>query len=110
MVNNYLFILIEAVSFISVFAGIAAAIIMLRINKRFGTGILASGFKTVALGIGLIAIGIIFDAFQVYFQTIFNLSYSPFFIAVKEILFLLGTYTIVIGSKKTGDNLESLVN
>jgi len=108
MTDKFLFILIQSISFISVFAGIAAAVMMFRINKKFGTGILAMGFKTVALGIGLIVTGIVFDAFQVYFQTIFNLAYSPILIAIKELLFLLGTYTIVIGIKQTRDKLESL--
>lgn len=109
MFDNFFFILIQSISFISVFAGIAATIMMLKINKKFGTGILASGFKTVALGIGLVAMGIIFDAFQVYLQTLFNLNYSPIFIIIKELLFLIGSYTIVVGTKKTGDKLESLI-
>jgi len=108
MSNNPLLLIMQVVSFISVFAGIAAGIIMLKINKKFGTGILASGFKTIALGITLIALGIVFDTAQVYFQTISNSGYSPILIVIKEILFLIGTYTIVIGSKKTGDKLESL--
>jgi len=108
MNNNPLLLIIEVVSFISVFAGIAASIIMLKLNKKFGTGILASGFKTIALGITFIAVGIVFDTIQVYFQTISNLDYNPILVVIKEILFLIGTYTIVIGSKKTGDKLESL--
>lgn len=106
-ISRLLLIAVQAGAFISAFAAIAAGIIMTRVTKKFGTGILASGFKTISLGIFLIALGIVFDAVQVYFG-----SLSPQIVialtVLKEIFFVLGTYVIVIGSKRTGDKLESL--
>jgi len=99
-------ILIEAGSFIAAFAAIAAAVMMQSVTKKFGTGILASGFKTIGIGVLFIAIGIIIDAINAYIQ-LSSIVITAVLIS-KEILFVLGTYIIVIGSKKTGDKLESL--
>jgi hypothetical protein len=104
-------IVTESGSFISVFAAIVAAAIMLKLTKKFGSGILASGFKTISLGIFLIAVGILVDAVLNYinssgFQSLEQIS--AVLQILKLVLFVLGTYVIVIGSKKTGDSLESL--
>lgn len=100
--------LIEAASFIAAFAGIAAAIIMSRFIKKFVTGILAMGFKTIGIGIFILALGIIIDAVEIYIQASSFPSIFNFLLIVRQILFVLGTYVIVIGSKTMGDKLEKL--
>jgi len=100
-------IVIQAGSFISAFAAIAAGVLMSSVTKKFGTGILASGFKTIAIGVLFIAGGIIIDAIESYLQ-VNDLTVSVVVLLVKYTFFIIGTYIIVIGSKKTGDQLESL--
>lgn len=107
MDTRILTILVEATSLIAGFAAIAAGIVMASVTKKFGTGILASGFKSIAIGVLFIAAGIMVDAGESYIQ-ISNIAVSSAILLFKEILFVLGTYIIVIGSKKTGDKLESL--
>ena len=99
---------VQAGAFISAFAAIAAGVIMAAVTRKFGTGILASGFRTISLGIILIAFGIIFDAAQVYFNLTNNPQLITIIIGLRELLFVAGTYIIVIGSKRTGDKLEAL--
>jgi len=106
-------ILIESGSFISAFAAIAAGIMMASVTKKFGTGILASGFKTNSIGVFCIAIGIITDAINSYLLATGYGSLLPSIVTIallltKEAFFVIGTYIIVIGSKKTGDKIESL--
>ena len=106
-------ILIEAGSFISAFAAISAGFMMASVTKKFGTGILASGFKTNSIGVFCIAIGIIIDAVNSYLQVSGYASALPEIVSIglllaKEVFFVVGTYVIVIGSKKTGDKIESL--
>lgn len=107
--HKLLTIIIEAGSFIAVFAAIVAGVLMAQVTKKFGTGILAAGFKSISVGVFFIAAGILTDAVQSYIQ-VSNSSFEVIaaFIVVKEALFVIGTYIIVIGSKKTGDKLESL--
>lgn len=100
-------VLIEAASFISAFAAIAAAIIMARFIRKFVTGILAIGFKTIGIGIFVLALAIIIDAIELYIQASQNKEISLLLI-IRQIFFVLGTYIIVIGSKKMGDKLEAL--
>lgn len=112
-VQRFLTILIQVGSFVAVFAAIVAGVLMAQVTKKFGTGILATGFKSISLGVFFIAGGILLDAIQNYlFQPQAGQPLSENILAaiiiVKEILFVLGTYIIVIGSKKTGDKLESL--
>src|SRR4051812_15672633 len=107
MDSHILTILVEATSLIAVFAAIAAGVVMASVTKKFGTGILASGFKSIAIGVLFIAAGIMIDAIASYVQTA-DIAISSAIILVKELLFVVGTYIIVIGSKKTGDKLESL--
>lgn len=100
-------LLLQAGSFIAAFAAIAAGIIMARLTKHFGAGVLAFGFKAIAIGILFIAAGIVVDLLSTYLL----MSDRNIILIVqilKEILFVIGTYIIVIGSKKTGDKLESL--
>jgi len=106
-VSKLLTIVIQAGSFIAAFASISAGIIMLSVTKKFGTGILASGFKSISVGVLFIAAGIIIDAINSYIQINSNTVLTAVLI-IKEALFVIGTYIIVIGSKKTGDKLESL--
>lgn len=105
--TKLLTILIQGGSFIAAFAAIAAGVIMLQVTKKFGTGILANGFKSISIGVLFIAAGIIIDAINSYIQ-ISNSAVSLIVILAKDILFVAGTYIIVIGSKNTGDKLESL--
>jgi len=102
---------IEAGALISTLAALVAAFIMLRVTRKFGTGILASGFKSISFGVLFIALGILVDAVQSYLQ-INNFSgleqFMTIILLVKLVLFVIGTYIIVIGSKRTGDKLESL--
>ena len=100
-------VLIEAASFISAFAAIAAAIIMAKFLKKFVTGILAIGFKTIGIGIGIVALAIIIDAVELYIQSLNNPGLSVLLI-IRQVLLVLGTYIIVIGSKSMGDKLETL--
>ncbi len=100
-------ILTQSGSFIAAFAAITAGVIMSSVAKKFKTGILASGFKTISIGVILIAIGIIIDAVSSYLQ-LSSSTASVVILMTKEIFFVIGTYIIVIGSKNIGDNLESL--
>lgn len=107
--HRILTIAVDLGSFIAVFAAIVAGALMAQVTEKFGTGVLASGFKSISIGVFFIAAGILTDAVSSYLQ----LSQASFelltvFILVKEALFVIGTYIIVIGSKKTGDRLESL--
>jgi hypothetical protein len=101
-------VLVEVASFIAAFAAIAAAIIMARFIRKFVTGILAMGFRTIGIGIFVLALGIIVDAVETYIQA----SNSPlslnFLLIVRQVFFVLGAYIVVIGSKNMGDKLESL--
>lgn len=109
--TKLLTVLVEAGSFIAAFAAIAAGFVMASVTKKFGTGILATGFKTNSIGIFFIAGGILLDAALSYLQLsgIFsNQLILTILLIIKEVLFVVGTYIIVIGSKKTGDKLESL--
>src|SRR3989338_1452070 len=100
-------IVIQGGSFISAIAAIAAGVIMASATKKFGIGIMASGFKAISIGVLFIAGGIVLDAVNSYLQLSGNVVLVIILIA-KELLFITGTYLIVIGSKKTGDKLESL--
>lgn len=101
-------IFIESASFIAAFAAIAAAIIMSRFVRKFVTGILALGFKTIGIGIFVLALGIIIDAIEIYFQAIDHPLTLNLLLIVRQVFFVLGTYIIVIGSKNMGDKLEEL--
>jgi len=109
--TKLLSVFVEAGSFIAAFAAIAAGFVMASVTKKFGTGILASGFKTNSIGIFFIAAGILLDALNAYLQFsafAINPLITTGLLIAKEAFFVIGTYTIVIGSKKTGDKLESL--
>lgn len=107
-------VILEAGSFISAFAAIVAGFLMAQVTKKFGSGILASGFKTNSLGIFFIAVAILIDALNTYVVVNNYQNLLPAYVIialalVKEIFFIIGTYIIVIGSKKTGDKIEGLM-
>ena len=104
---NFFTIITQAGSFIAAFAAISAGIIMINVKKRFGTGILASGFNVIAFGVLFFAGGIILETAQTYIPNLSD-STQTFLSLIKEILFVSGTYMIVAGSKRIGDKLESL--
>lgn len=106
--ERFFTILVEGVSFIAAFAAIAAAMIMYQVTKKFGTGILASGFKSISAGVLFLALGIIIDALNSYFLLSYNNIFSALVFLIKGMCFVVGTYIIVIGSKRTADKLESL--
>jgi hypothetical protein len=109
--TKLLTIAIEAGAFISALAALAATIIMLRVNRKFGTGILANGFKWISFGVLFIALGILVDAVENYLQVQSipaMQQYITVILLFKLVLYVIGTYIIVIGSKRTGDKLESL--
>lgn len=106
--NNLLAVLAQIASFAASFSGIAAGIIMANVTKKFGTGILAFGFKAIAIGIIFIGAGIITDAFATYILAFNKPVLNTILLILKEVFFVLGAYIIVIGSKKTADKLEAL--
>ncbi len=105
---RFVTIIVEGVSFVAAFAAIAAAGIMYQVTKKFGTGILASGFRSISTGVLFIALGIIIDALTTYFLLSYNNIYSALIFLIKGLCFVVGTYIIVIGSKNTADKLETL--
>lgn len=102
-------ILVNGVSFIAAFAAVAAAAIMFEVTKKFGSGILASGFKSISAGVLFLALGIIIDALNSYFLLSYNNIFSVLIFLIKGACFVVGTYIIVIGSKRTADRLEGLM-
>lgn len=106
--NDLLGVLIQIASFMSSFAGIAAGIIMANVTKKFHTGILAYGYKATAIGIIFIAAGITTDALATYMLVFNSQAFNTALLIIKEAFFVVGTYIIVIGSKKTADKLETL--
>lgn len=102
-------ILIESFFFIASFASIVAAFLMFSLKKKIGTGILAAGFKNIAFGTILLALGIIVDTITSYFILSYNSLLSSSIFLLKGLLFVVGAYTIVIACKKMIDNLESIV-
>lgn len=99
-------IIVEVVSFVAAVAAVFASVIMLEVTKKFGTGILASGFKSIASGVMFIALGIIIDAITTYFMLSYDNVYSALIFLVKALCFVTGTYIIVIASKNMADKIE----
>lgn len=97
-------IIAQAGTFIAAFAGIAAAVVVLSVRRKFGLGMLASSFKTISWGVSFIAAALVVDAVTFYLQ----LENSALITLLKAVLLILGTYIIVIGAKKTADKLENL--
>ncbi len=106
MSAHALTIIVEVVSFIAAVAAIVGSVLMLEITKKFGTGILATGFKNIASGVMFIALGIIIDAITTYFMFSYDNIFSALIFLIKAICFVVGTYIIVIGTKNTADKLE----
>jgi len=99
---------IEVVSLVAALAAIIATIITSQFLNKFATGILAMGFKTIGIGIGIIALGIVIDTIQIYIQIASNSSALSLLLIVRQIFFVLGTYVIIIGSKNMGNRLSEL--
>lgn len=105
---QFLTIFVNGISFIAAFAAIAAGVIMYQVTKKFGSGILAHGFKMIGTGVLFIALGIIIDALNSYFKLEPTSAASVGVFFIKGLCFVVGMYIIVIGSKKTIDKLENL--
>lgn len=97
-------VLVQLGAFIAAFAGVAGAAVMFSITKKFGLGILASSFRTTSLGVVFLAAAFIVDALSFYLQ----IQQLPAVSLLRELLLILGTYTIVVGAKSTADKLEKL--
>jgi hypothetical protein len=106
--SEFLSIIVNGISFMAAFAAIAAAVIMYQVTKKFGSGILANGFKTIGTGVLFLALGIIVDAINNYLHISYSSVFSVGILVIKGLCFVAGTYIIVIGSKKTIDKLENL--
>lgn len=94
---------IELGAFLSAAAGIVAALIIFDLTKKFGAGIVATGFRYTAWGVTIIGTALLLEGILQFIQI-----RIPGLTLIKEILLLLGTYTIVIGTKLTADRLEDL--
>ena len=97
-----------AIPAIAALAAIVASIMMMTIRRKFGNGMLAAGFRTIAIGVMCISAGIGVAAAQ----NIFPLNdplITTVLTAVKYLLLVTGTFIIVNGSKNTGDKLESMM-
>ncbi len=105
---EFLTVVVNGISFIAAFAAIAAAVIMYQVTKKFGSGILAKGFQSIGTGVLFLALGIIIDAVNSYLQISYSNIFSVSVFLIKGVCFVVGTYIIVIGSKKTADRLENL--
>ena len=104
---DMLTLIIQMGSLIAAIAAMVLGVIMANVTKKFGTGILASGFKSISLGVFLIAGGIIIDALTSFLQ-ITDLLVMVIILLFKYVFLIAGTYLIVISSKRTSDKLESL--
>lgn len=104
-INNLLTLgkAIEIAAVVSALAGISAAVLMKKITKHFGTGIIATGYRYIAGGVALIGLAMIIESAIEYLQI-----RTQLLILVKEILLVLGTYIIVVGTKITADKLDNL--
>lgn len=108
MANDLQNLLILIASFMASFSGIAAGVIMVGVTKKFKTGILSYGFKSVAIGIIFIALGITIDSLATYVLAFKNPTLDTTLLVLKEATFVIGAYIIVIGSKRTADKLQTL--
>lgn len=101
-------ILTLAIPFVAFFAALAGALIMYRVTQKFRGGILASGFKSIMIGILFISGGILIDAVTTDYWGIWSGAVGTGLMILKGVLFVIGTYVIVIGSKRMADRLESV--
>lgn len=106
--NDFRNLLILIASFMASFSAIAAGVIMVNVTKKFKTGILSYGFKSVAIGIIVIAFGITIDSLAAYVLVFKNSTLDTALLVLKETAFVIGAYIIVIGSKRTADKLQTL--
>lgn len=90
-------------SFFSALVGVAAAVVMFSVVRKFGRGVVADGFRHVMIGVFFVAGAMFIDAFVRYYEW-----YPETGRIIKEVLLVIGMYTIVIGAKTTADKLEQL--
>ncbi len=95
--------LIQATAFLSAVAGLTAGLIMWQVTTKFGSGIVATGYRYTAAGVALIGLAIFIEALLDYIQIKIG-----FLVLIKGILLVVGTYVIVIGTKLTADKLDGL--
>jgi len=106
--NDFRNLLILIASFMASFGGISAGVIMVNVTKKFKTGILSYGFKSVAIGIILVGFGITIDSLATYVLLFKNPTFDTVLLILKEAAFVIGAFIIVIGSKRTADKLQTL--
>ncbi len=106
--SRFFTILVEGAAFSAAAAAVVASVLMYQVTKKFGSGILAYGFKAIAAGILFIAFGMIIDALLSYFVITTDNIYSVLIYVIKAGCYVTGTYIIVIGAKRTADRLEKL--
>ena len=107
--EGFITLIIQIASGIAALAAIAASVYMSRLTKKFGTGILGSGFKTISTGVIFIAAGILIDALIAYIQ-LHEGVLAVIALIGKYAFFVAGTFIIVLGSKRTGDKMESFTH
>lgn len=101
--------ILQSGSFIAAFASIAAGVMMIGVTKKFSSGVLASGFRIIAIGVFFVALGIIIDGLSSFL--LFEKAYPSLTTIIlfgKDIILVTGTFIVVIGTKKTVDTLSSL--
>lgn len=103
-INRLLTLITQAGTFVAAFAGIAAAVLMFSVTRKFGLGVLASSFKSISWGVLLIAAALVLDALAFYLQ----IGGDSLITLAKAVFLVIGTYIIVISAKNTADKLESL--
>lgn len=100
-------LLLESSAFIAAFAAITAAAIMFTTRKKAGSGLMASGFQAMAIGVSLLALGMLLDTITIFVYQLKPLIFAAVFF-VKNLLFIVGTYFVVVGGKRIRDNFASL--
>lgn len=90
-------------SFFSVIVGLFAVYLMITVARKFGTGIVADGFRYVTIGVIFIVAATLFESFIRFYEIRAELVRFT-----REVLLIIGTYAIVIGAKITADKLEDI--
>lgn len=103
---NIVSLLVIGLSLLTGVVAIVVSFFMLSITKKFGQGILGSGFKRIGLGVLLITGGLLIDALLTSLQTLDQIVFSLLAFG-KYGFFIAGTYAIYLGSKRTSDQLEA---
>ena len=99
-------LLLFAAAPLAAITAVIASVMMVSIRRKFGTGMLAAGFRTIATGVFCITAGICIEAVSILLQL--HDPIGPVLTLVHYALLAIGIYVIVSGSKNTGDRLESM--